>query len=93
MVKKIKAKIYSYDPSGDPFISVGNYKIDGKTVKRIYQSDNKTFFEVEQLWANFFQNVLNQNYAMSLDGVHNSYAYAKINMVICICVLHTIQIV
>lgn len=47
MVKKIKAKIYSYDPSGDPFISVGNYKIDGKTVKRIYQSDNKTFFEVE----------------------------------------------
>ena len=45
--KKIKAKIYSYDPSGGPFISVGNYKIDGKTVKRIYQSDNKTFFEVE----------------------------------------------
>lgn len=45
--KEIKVKIYSYDPSGGPFICVGDYKINNKTVKRIYQLDNKTFFEVE----------------------------------------------
>lgn len=41
-----KSKIYSFDPSGGPFISINNYKIEGKEVKRIFYKDNVIYFEV-----------------------------------------------
>lgn len=40
-----KGIIHSFDPSGGPYISVGNYKIDGHVVERIYYNDNQLYFK------------------------------------------------
>lgn len=40
-------KIHSYDPSGGPYMSVGNYTINGKVLKRIYQTNKQYYFETE----------------------------------------------
>lgn len=40
-------KIHSFDPSGGPYMQIGEYKINGKTLKRIFYKDNKVYFEVE----------------------------------------------
>lgn len=34
-------KIISFDPSGGPYMSVGNYKIDDKKVVRIHETEDK----------------------------------------------------
>ena len=42
-----KGIIHSFDPSGGPYIGVGNYKIDGKTVVRIYYNNDTLNFITE----------------------------------------------
>lgn len=43
-----KKGIYtSFDPSGGPYIGVGHYKIDGKTVIRIYDNNGTLTFYTE----------------------------------------------
>jgi len=39
-----KGLISSFDPSGGPYISVGNYEIEGKKVVRIFYKDNNIHF-------------------------------------------------
>jgi hypothetical protein len=43
-----KKGIYtSFDPSGGPYIGVGQYKIEGKTVVRIYDNNGTLTFNTE----------------------------------------------
>ena len=35
------------DPSGGPFIMVGHYRINGRTVNRIYVEEDAVMFDVE----------------------------------------------
>ena len=42
-----KGHIQSYDPSGGPYMSIDTYMIGDRKLKRIYQKDKKTYFEVE----------------------------------------------
>lgn len=42
-----KGNIHSFDPSGGPFISVGNYEIEGKKVSRIFYENKQIHFETE----------------------------------------------
>lgn len=39
-----KGLISSFDPSGGPYISVGDYEIEGKKVVRIFYKDNYIHF-------------------------------------------------
>ena len=44
-----KKGIYqAFDPSGGPYIGVGNYKINGETVVRIFYKDNKLLFKTHK---------------------------------------------
>lgn len=43
-----KKGIYTaFDPSGGPFMDVGNYKIEGKTLVRIYYNNGTLTFETK----------------------------------------------
>lgn len=43
-----KKGIYTaFDPSGGPFMDVGNYKIEGKTLVRIYHNNGILTFETK----------------------------------------------
>lgn len=42
-----KGLISSFDPSGGPYISVGNYEIEGKKVVRIFYTDNTLYFKTK----------------------------------------------
>lgn len=44
---KHNGNILAFDPAGGPYIGVGSYKINGKTLKRIFVKDNTYFFMVE----------------------------------------------
>lgn len=44
---KHKGRIHSFDPSGGPYMAVGDYTINGKVVNRIYQNNKNTYFEVK----------------------------------------------
>lgn len=41
----IKGIIQSFDPSGGPYIAVGNYEIEGKKVVRIIDKTNQIYFQ------------------------------------------------
>jgi hypothetical protein len=43
----IKGRIISFDPAGGPYISIGNYQIDNKTLERIYEFEGQTYFKVK----------------------------------------------
>ena len=46
---KGKKGIYqAFDPSGGPYIGVGNYEINGETVVRIFHKDNKIYFKTRK---------------------------------------------
>lgn len=40
-----KGLIHSFDPSGGPYISIGNYEIEGKKLSRIFYENDKLYFQ------------------------------------------------